>query len=598
MLGRRPARDKRQTELVMNAFVEGAARIIRDLGRYAPLLALGVIAFGCLIAIFTPAGLGWDFANFYDAGHKALVGETHNLFDEHALIDGEAPQSNMPFLSAPVSSYFYVGLALFDPEMALVLFKAENALAIALALAILHFSLLVHVAPEDRHRFTTQFLIAAVLFQPFWTVFRVGGQVTPTILLLLAAGLVLHAQARFFWSAACMAMIVLMKPVFIPGAVFLALASGKRFFLAASLIGGLVAAFSIGLMGLDVHLALVARMAFESGRLWPSQYNSALTSSLDFMLPPVCEPGPASDALCRAHPTIAALSSVLRAGAVLSLILVFVAAARSGISDQARRHFAWMIAAILPMMATPIVWAHYLSAVFLLIAFALATQRHFPRPAMALIAAIVLLSVGQNLIIILEIVRMTGMDQPIEKVGMGVFKSLPLWLTLAFLVLHRRAIFSAYHAPGWSDAGGGLPLTGVAARLAADPRMRFIAAGGALAAMNWLLRFPLSLALPYEAAVVAAAAAMIAIGFFLYRGYVFAPSSRSVRWQMTMFFVVSFVGVGVTTLVAAEARDIFQHRSLLRAADAEAFGHIFGIGAAAIWNFLGHRHLTFGRAAG
>lgn len=580
----------------MNAIVAGAVRVKSALVRHAPLLALGVIALGCLVAIFTPAGLGWDFANFYDAGHKALVGETHNLFDEHAQIDGEAPQSNMPFLSAPVSSYLYVGLALFDPELALVLFKAENALAIALALAILYFSLLGHVATEDRHRFTTRFLIAAVLFQPFWTVFRVGGQATPTILLLLAAGLVLHAHARFFWSAACMAMIVLIKPVFIPGAVFLALVSGKRFFLAASLIGGMVGAFSIGLMGVDIHLALIERMATEAGRLWPSHYNSALTSGLEYLLPPICEAGPDGDATCRHHPAIAALSSAIRAGAALSLIFVFVAAARSGIAVQARRHFAWMIAAILPMMATPVVWAHYLSVLFLPVAFALAMQRHFPRPAMALIAAIVLLSVGQNLIIILEIVRLTGMDQPIEQIGMGVFKSLPLWLTLAFLLLHRRAVFSAYRAPGWSDPDGGLRLTGVAARIAADPRIRFIAAGGALAAMNWLLRFPLSLALPYEAAVIAAALAMIAVGFFLYRGYVFAPSSRSVRWQMTMFFVVSFVGVGVTTLIAAEARDIFQHRSQLRAADAEAIGHIFGIGAAAIWNFLGHRHLTFGRA--
>lgn len=582
----------------MNAFVAGAAQIKRSLGRHAPLLALGVIALGCLVAIFTPAGLGWDFANFYDAGQKALVGETRNLFDEHALIDGEPPQSNMPFLSAPISSYLYVGLALFDPELALVLFKAENAIAIALALAILYFGLLRHVAPEDRHRFATQFLIAAVLFQPIWTVFRVGGQVTPTILLLLAAGLALHAHARFFWSAACMTMIVLMKPVFIPGAVFLALVSGKRFFLAASLIGGLVAAFSVGLLGLDVHLALVERMASEGGRLWPSHFNSALTSGLDFLLPPICEPGADGAETCRHHPAIAMLSAAIRAGATLSLIFVFVAAARSGISAEARRHFAWMVAAILPMMATPVVWAHYLSVLFLPVAFALAMQRHFPRPAMALIAAIVLLSFGQNLIIILQIVRLTGMDHPIEQVAMGAFKSLPLWLTLAFLILYRRAIFSAYRTTGWSGGGDRLHLTGVAARIAADPRIRFIAAGGGLALMNWLLRFPLSVALPYEAAVIAAAVAMIAVGFFLYRGYVFAPSSRSVRWQMTMFFVVSFVGVGVTTLIAAEARDIFQHRSLLRAADAEAIGHIFGIGAAAIWNFLGHRYLTFGRAAG
>ncbi|MEZ5915763.1 MAG: glycosyltransferase family 87 protein, partial [Parvularculaceae bacterium] len=243
------------------------------------IAALVGIALGSLVAVLIPAGLGWDFANYYDAGHKALVGETANLYNEHALIDGAAPQSNMLFLSAPISSFFYAPLALFDPPAALFVFKVENVVALLLALAILYYTLRAHVREADQLSFAALFFTAALLFQPFWTVFRVGGQVTPTIMALLAVGAMFHSNARFALSAICFSLIVLIKPVFLPGAAFLAFASGRRFFVVSLLTGLAFAALSVALLGLDLHIGFVERMMQEGARAWPSHYNSALTSA-------------------------------------------------------------------------------------------------------------------------------------------------------------------------------------------------------------------------------------------------------------------------------------------------------------------------------
>ena len=103
------------------------------------LIGILVIIAGCLVGIVVPAGLGWDFANFYDAGHKVLVGQINDLYDPYALIGSHEPQGNMKFLGTPLSSYLYVPMALLAPETALVAFKIQNTLALGAALLILFF---------------------------------------------------------------------------------------------------------------------------------------------------------------------------------------------------------------------------------------------------------------------------------------------------------------------------------------------------------------------------------------------------------------------------------------------------------------------------
>ena len=132
------------------------------------------------------------------------------------------------------------------------------------------------------------------------------------------------------------------------------------------------------------------------------------------------------------------------------------------------------------------------------------------------------------------------------------------------------------------------------ARLAQLPQgARFLLAGGFAAAVNWLVRFPLSWAMPYAAAVVLACAIGMMVGFVAYRHYVFPGCDRAPTRQMRDFIAVNLGAIAVVAGVALALRDgLFP---LLGFAIApEAVAHMIGIAAGAAANFIGHRSLTFG----
>lgn len=131
------------------------------------------------------------------------------------------------------------------------------------------------------------------------------------------------------------------------------------------------------------------------------------------------------------------------------------------------------------------------------------------------------------------------------------------------------------------------------ALLTSDPRVRFLIAGGSAALLNWLVRFPLSLVLPYAAAVLAALAIGMAYGFVIYRNWAFRSSgSRSVFVELRDFAVVNAAGAAVTVGVAVAVE---AGVSLLPVAPvvAEGFAHAVGIACGAVVNYAGHKHITF-----
>ena len=131
------------------------------------------------------------------------------------------------------------------------------------------------------------------------------------------------------------------------------------------------------------------------------------------------------------------------------------------------------------------------------------------------------------------------------------------------------------------------------ARRAMDrPQARFLIAGGIAALVNWLVRFPIELVVPYFAALLLATSIGMTCGFLLYRSWVFPGSTRSLADQIRDFILVNLTGqatmLGIATIV----------RQLLFVVEigpfiAGAVAHALGIGAGAIVNYLGHRHLTF-----
>ena len=95
------------------------------------------------------------------------------------------------------------------------------------------------------------------------------------------------------------------------------------------------------------------------------------------------------------------------------------------------------------------------------------------------------------------------------------------------------------------------------ARRALDrPEARFLVAGGIAALVNWLVRFPVELVLPYFAALLVATGIGMTCGFLLYRAWVFPGSTRPLGRQVRDFILVNLTGQATMLGVAALARQL------------------------------------------
>ncbi|MDP3418328.1 GtrA family protein [Falsiroseomonas sp.] len=122
---------------------------------------------------------------------------------------------------------------------------------------------------------------------------------------------------------------------------------------------------------------------------------------------------------------------------------------------------------------------------------------------------------------------------------------------------------------------------------------RFLLAGGGAAAINWLVRFPLSAVMPFLAAVLVAAVIGMLVGFVLYRGFVFPASGRSLLVQARDFFLVNLLTSGLVALLALLFVTLAV-RLGMGTMLAEAVAHGGAIGVGALLNYLGHSLVTFG----
>ncbi|CAO4175810.1 GtrA family protein [Methylorubrum aminovorans] len=128
--------------------------------------------------------------------------------------------------------------------------------------------------------------------------------------------------------------------------------------------------------------------------------------------------------------------------------------------------------------------------------------------------------------------------------------------------------------------------------------VRFLIAGGTATAINWLARIPLSLVMPFEAALLAAYGLGMVASFWLYRAFVFRVARGSLRGQVFLFLAVNAVGAGVVLAVSTALLDgLTALLPDLARSIAEALAHGVGIASGAVANYLGHRLLTFASGA-
>jgi energy-coupling factor transport system substrate-specific component len=128
--------------------------------------------------------------------------------------------------------------------------------------------------------------------------------------------------------------------------------------------------------------------------------------------------------------------------------------------------------------------------------------------------------------------------------------------------------------------------------LGRDPRIRFLIAGGGATGLNWVVRFPLNVVLPYWAAVTIAACIHMACAFVLYRKWVFPGSERPVSVQIRDFILINLIGMAVTVAVSVVLRHLMVACGMAELF-AAAGAHIVGIGCGAVAGYLGHRYVTF-----
>ena len=405
--------------------------------RYWAWFLFAVLLCGTLVAIVVPAGPGWDFANFYDAGARVAAGLSEDLYELGRPIDGREPQGLMEFWGTPISAWVYAPMSVLSPSVALMVFKAENALAYFAALVLLYRHNLHFVGRSrlERSRFALTFLALAVIYQPFWTVYRVGGQTTATVLLLFTLGFLSYVRGRFLWAALWLIVGIAIKPAFVSVLVILMAVSGTRFFWSSMAVGLLAVGGAMVLMGWSVHQEFLTFVMSAADRHSPWIYNSSIyvpIQTIRSFLPDV------------ASGVVAGAASALRLVVVATTAFLLITSRRQNWSIAVRRHFYFLIALCASLLLSPIVWEHYLAFLFLPLIYLIASARHFSRSARVAIIVMVLLASWQNLIIINLLHSVTDWNTPTKSVTISLLKSGSLLLLLFFLWTYRSGLFKSH----------------------------------------------------------------------------------------------------------------------------------------------------------
>ncbi len=419
-------------------------------------LFLLLIAVGSVVAIIVPAGIGWDFANFYDTGRRVSSGQLRDIYDATTPIAGRAPQGVMRFWGTPISAFFYVPLGWFSAGTALVLFKIENVLALASGVLVLFlfYRRFVPDSPVARQAFAATVTLLCLIYQPFWTAFRVGGQTTASVFLLLALGLVTHTQGRLWTSAICVALAALVKPALAPMLIFLMLVSGWAFLWRLASMFAIVGAASLIGLGWPIHAEF---LKLASGGV-QGTFPWYLNSSLDVIVENVRVALAARGAPQSGDWIVTALSFALRIAILGTMAFLLIKSRRRAWTAAARRHFHFLLAIVFFLLWSRTLWDHYLAMLFVPLIYILAAREYFDRAALWLVAAIAVLSLGQNIVLIEFLHRHLVLESLVSLLAIALFKTGPLVLTMVLLWRHWRGLLDSHSAPAWprdpvADAG-------------------------------------------------------------------------------------------------------------------------------------------------
>jgi alpha-1,2-mannosyltransferase len=401
------------------------------------LLAAALIL--AVAAILVPAGRGWDFANFYDTGRRAISGQLADIYNSNSLIAGQAPQGKMAFWGAPISAWLYAPLGLFPPGVALIVLKLAGTLAYAAGLILLFrgFRATAERNGADAGWFLVAFTGLVVLFQPFWTVYRVGGQTTPFVFLLLVLGLRAYLRQQMLAVATAMLFITLMKPAFVFVPLFLLFFSGRRYALALAGVFAITGVISLALFGIELHREFLSILQRGSAKPSPWPFNSAIYIIADAFRPIANQvPVPRAGGW---------FPDALRIGLKVTVLATFIRllarSRRQPWLPTQRRMFNYLAAIAFCLLISQVVWEHYLAVLFIPLIFLVAGYHRLERPVRLHLGAIFALSLLQNLILVLLFRDHVPVTSTPVLLLVSLVKAGPLLGLLLFFWFHQSAFY-------------------------------------------------------------------------------------------------------------------------------------------------------------
>lgn len=411
--------------------------------------SIGILIVGCVAGIVVPAGINWDFGNFYDAGRRLLAGELQYLYLPRTPIRGLAPQSTQGFFGAPLSAFFYIPFAVLPAIPAMMLFKLQTALFNAAGLVLLYRHTRRFAAPgaEAQARFAAIFALASVIYQPLWTPFRTGGQTTGAVFFCLVLTAIAITQGRAMRAVVAFVLAVTIKPSLAIALVFFVLLAGWRYLRLAAIVGSAAALLSIATLGWQVHQNFLLFMieSLNHPAVW--YYNSGLYTTFENLH----WLAPAGSWPAEHVASLRQINTAVRV-AVLALFMVVMWRSRAErLEANARNHFNFLMAIAFFCLTAQIIYEVYLSFLLIPLMYVMATKRLFSPMAGRLVTAIVALCLLQNIVwvdLFRHFVEMTTVPQLI---AIGLFKSLPSLLLLWFIAVFGGELAHS-HTDAWKEA--------------------------------------------------------------------------------------------------------------------------------------------------
>jgi putative flippase GtrA len=125
--------------------------------------------------------------------------------------------------------------------------------------------------------------------------------------------------------------------------------------------------------------------------------------------------------------------------------------------------------------------------------------------------------------------------------------------------------------------------------------LKFLLAGGLAALANFASRLAVQPFVGFKGAVVAAFFVGLTVAYVLNRAFVFPASGKSVRREVTWFFIFNLIAFPVILGGSVALRDHLFGRFLPESL-AEAAAHGCAILIPVVFNFAAHRLVTFARS--